>query len=482
MTRPARIPGRSDPTPSASPAALEGTSRRHVALSAVAVALFALLLRLPFLSDPGYGPDQLQFLVWAQRMADLGLPAAYDARPDDPARLWCNYPPLYLFILRGLAAIHPAVAGRPLDEHALRDFVRGDDPALLARTSALLKLPAVLADAALGAILVVILARRRGLRGACAVAGVYAALPCVLYDSAVWGQVDGLLALLLVASLEFARRGRLAPMAGTATLALLTKPQAVMLLPVWLAVAIAVGGRRPRSLGAAAIVSVVCVVVILAPFASALDGVWHAYAGAAAYYPYTHLNGFSLWFLRHPLDAPDLARMSIVYPRDDAAVLGPLTPRILGLSAVLAAWLAAFVALARAGRAPGPGTTTQSIDKPAPIDFAAMTLPLAFFLFSTQMHERYLLPALATWAWAYHPQLRWWAGLLLLAYGATANLLWAWPGPADGPVNWTALLPGDGRLLGAPLGTACAAIFTIVMMYPLLGMLRAARRDPPPVG
>ena len=47
----------------------------------------------------------------------------------------------------------------------------------------------------------------------------------------------------------------------------------------------------------------------------------------------------------------------------------------------------------------------------------ATILPLAFFLLPTQIHERYLLPAIGIWAWAASPSRRWWTGWIVIGAG-----------------------------------------------------------------
>jgi hypothetical protein len=84
--------------------------------------------------------------------------------------------------------------------------------------------------------------------------------------------------------------------------------------------------------------------------------------------------------------------------------------------------------------------------------WTARLLPLAFFVLSTQMHERYLFPAIAVWAWSCIPSRRWCVCWAALGVCATINALWVWVGPGDGPFvtacgqilhrPWLGLVPG----------------------------------------
>jgi len=450
-------------TPPPSPPTTAAVRGPHV-LAAITVLLLALAVRLPLLDTVGFHGDQLQFLAWAERVTNNRLASAYDPRPDRPERRWCNYPPLYLYVLRGLGELYPTLVGRPLDASAVIAFGDARDPAFLNASSTVLKIPGIAADAVLAALLVLWLAPRWGLAAAVPLGALYAVIPGVLHDSAVWGQVDGLLALLMVVSLEMARRERPAAMAAFAAAALLMKAQAVVLLPVWVA-ALWRYRDRPTVLARAVVIAVLVAAAILLPFVGALDGVIDAYAGAAGYYPYTHLNGFSIWFLLHPLERPHLDGMAAAYKPDDAPLALGLTPRVVGLAGVLVLWIASFVYMIR-----------RNADAAA-LRAAALCLPIGFFLFATQMHERYLLPAVAIWAWGYQPTGRWRVCFLLLAICVSINVFWGWPGPhASG---YAARLGEVLRRspLGLAMGSWCAIALILLLADSILEWGRAPRAN-----
>jgi hypothetical protein len=337
-------------------------------------------------------------------------------------------------------------------------FAGGERTSATRWAAAIYKLPAVLADAAIVFLLVLLLAPRIGRTASVVVAAVYAALPAVVYNSAVWGQVDAILALLLVLSLEAARRGRIRWMLAAGTLAMLTKAQAVMLAPVWLAATVCWAVQDWRRWAEAIGIVAIVVIVVLAPFIGALDGVWESYAGASGYYPFTHLNGFSAWFLGDALDRPHLeGNIAAWYARDDAPAFLGITPRTWGL--VGAGCVGAFVLVV---------LWRRRCDETA-LAWAARVLPLAFFVLSTQMHERYLFPAIAIWAWAAWRSRRWWVGWLLLGVCGSVNILWAWPGPSDAVWVSQARHLLYSHWLGLPCGVWCGAILLLIFAAALAG-------------
>jgi hypothetical protein len=249
---------------------------------------------------------------------------------------------------------------------------------------------------------------------------------------------------------------------AAAALAVLTKPQALVFAPIWIVATLRPkapdGGQIARMAGVVAVL----VVVFVAPFAGNLGGVWDAYGGAPGFYPLTHLNGFSAWFLDCPLVEPHLSdNLAEHYLRDDTAGGLGMTPRTWGL--VGFAGVVVYVVRLMWRR---------SADEES-LRHAAMILPLAFFVLSTQMHERYLFPAVAAWAWAARRQPGWWVGWIALSLGAAVNVFWVWVGPFEGP--WASDL--SSRLHSTWLGASPGAWVAWALVAILVVTLLTNRRE-----
>jgi len=404
---------------------------------------------------PGYAIDQVQFAKWAQMAESGGVASLYDKRPGSD-KYWCNYPPVYPYVLKGVAAVYRLGAGRPLTDEAITDLAAGRVTEATAALSPLLKMPAVIGDALIAALLVAWLGRRISPRGALAVGAVYAVAPAVVHDSAVWGQVDSIPTLLALVALESTARRRFAAAGVFAALAVLTKAQAAVILPIVVIAAMRDAGGPGRALvkgllGAAAATTLIC-----GPLWTARDGVLAAYTQAAGYYPFVHLNGFSAWFAANPLTEPRLDQMHRFYLRDDAALVAGLTPHAIGLAAIGLVTLAVVARL------------WQRRADAATIRWAAGVMPLAFFVLGTQMHERYLLPAVALWAWACDGTRRWAAGWAILIVATSVNMLWAWPGPAVGWWPTEIAMHLRGGAIGTAVGIGCAVSIAAVLISTLL--------------
>ncbi|MCK6482800.1 MAG: glycosyltransferase 87 family protein [Phycisphaerae bacterium] len=441
---------------------------RHSDAAWLAVAmLLALALRWPLLRGPGFWPDLAQFATWSWMSIEEGLAKPYEFRPAaaSPAR-WANYPPLYLLVLNGWGRLFPLVTGIPLDRDLILALNREQRTEAALDAVRFFKLPAVASDLLTMLLLWRCLRRRMSQADAIGgatwprpgwpvlVAALYGLNPAVLYDSAVWGQVDSLHTLLMLLSLDAAARRRTAPMSFWAAAAVLTKPQSLLLAPLWAVCLLWRCDLRRCTRGFAA--AAAAALLICGPYLllGAAAGIWDSLLGAVGKYPVVHLNGFSAWFLLNPMTEPRLDALSALYRRDTTAWLAGLTPRAIGLMtlAVVAA-LVVWIIWRRRGR-------------PPVLRWAACVLPLAFFLLPTQMHERYLFPAVALWAWACVPRVSWCVGWLLVSLTAFLNMAWAWPqrGVWDeigGPM--AGILFGDP--LGQPAGVWCALALLALLVW-----------------
>ena len=433
-------------------------------LAPILIVILALVIRLPLLDAPGFLHDQEQFVIWGYIAQERGLGGVYDhfETPGGPKRL-SNYPPVQILICRALAALYPTVAGRRLDAEVVGSVSQRADtpPARAAYT--LFKWPAVIADIACALMLFYGLRRGASVRCAAMIAGAYAILPSVWHNSAVWGAVDSIPIVFLFAALESASRRRAAWLGMFAALAVLTKPQMVIFLPI-LALMTLRGGFESKSrpwlsAGAAALLTVAALV---APFWSALGGVWDAYFEAPGFYPLTHLNGFSAWFLGTPLVESHLQENLLEhYTRDDVVLFAGITARQLGIVGFL---IIAGFSYARLWMQRGDACTLR---------WCLRIVPLAFFVCSTQMHERYLYPVVGMWAWTARPTGRWVLSYIAVSLVAAINVLWVWVGPFDGA--WATQLASilHRRWLGVLPGVACSAGLLWLLAWTIV---REARR------
>ena len=362
-------------------------------MAAAAILIAGAAVRCFLMPLDGHKGDLALFWQWSAAVKQDGMAETYRRGrlpKDDPRHVEpCNYPPLYLYCLAATGAV--AERTGLIDSFTVpARFNVCKHPALLF----VLKTPALIADMA-ACCLLFWYWKKRGRPGAgLGAMAAYAFFPPVLYDGAAWGQSDTILAalLLVVAIAATARRGWLAG-AGIAA-AVLLKPQGVLAVPIWLAIALAgrADATNKRRLGA--FVAATCASGVL------MTGliVWPTVRDGGARQlarVYTHSVGshtsvtvlaFNAWYV---WAGPDHFRADVRRRADDRTLLvGPVSYRHVGLASFAVACLVVLSIAARSR--PGP--------EQAPV--LAFAIAWSFFMLNTEMHERYGIPSLVFMAMA----------------------------------------------------------------------------------
>ncbi|MCI6267623.1 MAG: phospholipid carrier-dependent glycosyltransferase [Clostridiales bacterium] len=330
--------------------------------------LAALLLRVALSACvAGYGVDMGCFGAWASRMAAVGPANFYEEG------YFCDYPPAYMLVLGALGGL--------ANLFGLSFGTMGGEM--------LLKTVPIFCDILLALAVFLVTDRAVGRRPALGMAALMALNPAYIITGACWGQIDSVLAVLLVALLLLARRGKWQAAIPMFALAVLAKPQAGLLVPLGVAALLRDAvkekeTRKPIALGLLGGVLVTAVIVL--PFsANQSSPLWivDKYVETLSSYAYATLSTGNLMFLLGGNWTPN-----------DQAVLGPITYGQLGMALMVLSFAFGIVVYLR-------GTGRKRL-----LLASAATMQLVFVL-GSKMHERYILPALA---------------LLLLAFVETGDV------------------------------------------------------------
>ena len=484
---------------------------RH--LDAVTVLLFILvagfalrvLIAGVIVRESGFAIDVGDFTAWAQRLASVGPGGFYEDG------FFADYPPGYLYVLWLLGEIGSALAP-----------AFGQDI-----TGGLVKIPGGLADVGVAAMLFVMARRWAGdlldrtftsispSSFGLVVATLYLFNPGVIFNSAVWGQIDSVGTLLLLLTIYALGRGWTEAAALGAVVAMLVKFQFAFLIPVVLVVGLKrhLFGRSsdPAQAGkpdllrvvTSAAVGLVSVTLLLVPFNMAIylplaggnprgilgilpeadptSSLVGKLVEAANTYTGLSINAFNLW--RNPWSG---LGDTLVWGDDRtlAFALGGISLTWQNVGAIVFAIVAVWAIVAVARR-----------DDMRGIVLASLVLAIAFFAVPTRVHERYLFPALAlgallffagrAWPWIY-------AGLSTVFF---ANIYWVYtedwsfagdtimnPGRLGQPMPqdpfWTATVLTDWGIWG--LGLLVTVLLLAVLWFTTRHALAPSRAVPAP--
>ena len=332
-----------------------------------ALPLFlGLLIRIiAGMMTEGYTADMNCWRGWSSLMAEY-MPWGFYR--DD---FFCDYSPGYLYVLWLIGGIKNIFG-----------------PTGVAETL-LLKLPAIICDLLTGfAIYSIAKKEMKNDRIAQALCLLYMLSPAIIMNSAVWGQVDSIFTLLILAALYMLSEDKYIKSSVLIGLAVLIKPQALIFGPIFafaFAEKIIEDRRHIKTLMLCGAAFVGTVFILSFPFIITKEPAFllKLYGSTMSSYPYATLNAANL-FGAWGANFADQTQKFLV-----------LSYQGFGAMAVLAAIVLSGIIF------------FCSKDK-GKIFYCAALLITVIFTFGVRMHERYLFPAvvLFTGAYVYRRNLR----------------------------------------------------------------------------
>ncbi len=457
---------------------------RIPAIALLLLAGLALRLIIAYVLFPGSGftTDISSFTSWAMTLARYGPPGFYANAG------FADYTPGYLYILWLVGLAGRAVA-----------TLTGTDQGTV--TGQLIKLPAMLLDLAVAYVLYRTVrawngrldeppaggpntrpadARRVRLL-ALGVAALYLFNPVPWYDSALWGQVDALGALVVLGAVLALVGGWSESAAALTALAALVKPQFGLVLAPIVGVVllrrhlfVPGSGPRPRirrerlagwfveEQGPWRLVSCVAaglavLFVVIVPFRLDIVGLLRLVLTTAGEYHYLTVNAYNPWALIADPGGASLAHAG-TWSDDLVPLLGPLPGFAVGAILLLA------------GIALGVLQVAWRDDRRS-ILLAAAFLSLAFFVLPTRVHERYLFPIFVFLPLLAMTSRRWLVATVVLAAASFMNL----HGVLTLPLYAT---PNIANLLGGPAFRSEAGVAISALGHVGVFLLALAALDP----
>jgi predicted membrane-bound dolichyl-phosphate-mannose-protein mannosyltransferase/Gpi18-like mannosyltransferase len=432
--------------------------RRQADLHALALVLLgALVLRLVLAGivypHDGFGGDLRDHVGWMQKLAEVGPGGLYASDPSRPL------PPGFYWILWPLGLLARALTG-----------TTSASPETL---FVLVKLPGIIGDILAAAVLFYVVRAWSSRRTALLAASLFVFVPVTWYESAMWGQVDVLGALLMLAAIVLLIGGWSEGAVVAGVTAAVVKPQfGIVLFVVGIILlrrhVLLVGSgpvptlrgilaRLDERLGgwftqrqgwerivSSGVAGVATGAALILPFRmgsmaegplarvptlSDFAGLFALVQREAALFPVLTANAFNPWALVGP---EPLASAVGHWTNDSTVQIAGFTAFSFG--ALLLA--AAFVVV---------GAQLLLRDDRTSILVAVTVLAVAFFVLPTRVHERYLFPAFALAAPLAVMSVGWRAWYLLLAAVCLANLhaILTLPGGLYGTAAMVALPFGD---------------------------------------
>jgi len=322
----------------------------------------------------GHPTDIMNFKLWSKHAAQHPLRHFYQS--VSTSGIWADYPPLYILVLWGIGKFYM------LFDPSISELYSG-------LFTALIKLPAILADLGCMALLLLILKRYIPFRLAYLAAFIFAIHPAVIYESAMWGQIDSITLFLQMLALWLLIEKDYAAAILVTTLNILVKPQGLILMPLILVLTL----YRKQfvhlvvGLFSSALVGFV-LSVLFVPIQQVIPWLWDQYVSQANLYGYSSIQAFNLWSLSGFWQS-DISRGIFGVGGGAPAFIWQHKTWGLILFSVCYA-LALGIMLFHLQKDKSENDSENGVL----IWHISALIMIAFFLFPTRMHERYLYSGL----------------------------------------------------------------------------------------
>ncbi len=206
-----------------------------------------------------------------------------------------------------------------------------------------------------------------------------------LYNTYYWNQVDGILTFFILAAFVFADKGRISWSMVCYLLALNFKLQGIIFLPIlgmmWL--------YRFNWKGViwGCLGMVLTQTIILIPFikAGVVANIGDVIFGSVDYYKSISMNAFNFWYL--------IMNGDLMFVKDNTNFIFGMTHKQFGLLLFLIASAFICIPILKSTIQKLRNKNAQNIETVQWLK-AMLLVVMVFFFFNTQMHERYVHPAI----------------------------------------------------------------------------------------
>jgi len=338
--------------------------------SILIILLIAFLIRfiLSLLFNTGHPTDINNFKVWSMEVTKRGV---FDFFQPAPKGVWCDYPPLYVYVLYAVGSIY-----------RLFDPLFQNWPSV--GFTAFVKFPAIIAEVVNVYLIFYISRKYVPFAIAASAATLYSFQPAMIHESAIWGQMDSVSLLFLLLSVLYLISGKYSLALLVTAVNILIKPQGVILLPFILFVIAYNKAFKQLAIGTA--LSFALVFLTTLPVTHSIINVipwlWQHYIAQADLYPYSSIQSFNLWGLTG------------LWKEDSRVLLG-LSHKTWGLILFVGFYIFSCYYYVRNIKLKDDDSYLKYDRNGISIIFAATLILLAFFFLPTRMHERYLFPGLS---------------------------------------------------------------------------------------
>ncbi len=328
----------------------------------ISLIFISLIIRIYLSQFEGFDSDIWYFKTWSHAVYNNGFQWFYSV-------VWSDYPPLYIYILWLVGFVYK--------------FFNSSFDINTTIFTILIKIPANIIDIITSFLIFEIVKKYSEFRTALLIMISYLFNPAIIYNSAIWGQVDSINTIFILLTIFFMVSEKLELAAISMAIAILAKPQSLLIFPMFIILTIKILRLKFLSVKTQISKLIKIPIIFLGVFvALALPFYMKSLKISDVYikmimpythgyeeYPYTSLNAFNLWAFTGFWQSDDTSFLFLSYRIWSYIMLG-----ILFIYAI-------FIII--------------KAEDDRMIYFAFAIIFFGFFMLSTRIHERYLFPMFA---------------------------------------------------------------------------------------
>jgi Gpi18-like mannosyltransferase len=226
--------------------------------------------------------------------------------------------------------------------------------------------------------------------------------PAWFYNTMIWNQVDGILAFWVLLALQSALNKQAKWAVFLSIIALNFKIQAIVSIP--LIGLICLYNKDYKGILIGLVWGIIAQIIIVLPFIQIgqLHRVWLMATGSMDYFPYVSMNAHNLW---HLIYNGDLTQMP-----DANNICFGITIKSVGLSLFFLSSMVILWPLIKSIIKLNKVQVNAALN-PESILLMHCLISFVFFYFNTQMHERYIHPAIVSSVLLAVIYMKWWQWL-----------------------------------------------------------------------
>jgi Gpi18-like mannosyltransferase len=303
----------------------------------------AFVFRVLLFSFQGYQNDVNTFVSWFNTAVTFGPRSFYSAVS------WCDYPPFNVYLFWGFGSLAQALNlfGTPFVVY-------------------IVKLVPSIFDLLVAGLIYFVVQKKLSFKQSLLTVSLYLFNPAIIFNAAIWGQFDAIYTLFLLLSLVLALKSKPELSAISFAISILTKPQAIALLPLVVFVIFKKSGVKRLMFSIVTFAASIFAIILPMQWSNPVLFLADIYFGSYSGYAYTSINAFNTWGL-----------FGMWLPDGNLFILGWI---MFAVFAVFALYI-----------------LNKRWDKSDLmfIFFVAFMFLFAFFMLPTRIHERYLFPAIS---------------------------------------------------------------------------------------